>query len=490
VKILYVASEVHPFAKTGGLADVAASLPAVLNQTGHEVKVVMPQYGLIDPDRWGIRYLSQLNIKLSAKDYLFTLSVSELPGLPVEVIFLFQEDLFSHRGIYQADSGLAYPDNLERFAAFSRAVLEVPEQLDWWPDVIHGNDWQTAAIFPYWRHGLKRSLEAKAPGKKIGTVFTIHNLGYPGLFPGAEFETLGLPREYFGIEGLEFFGMVNLMKGGILFADILNTVSPTYSREILTPEFGYGLDGLLRKRGADLFGILNGVDYSEWDPSKDHYLPHLYDVSNLRGKKECKKALQQELNLPKKNVPLLGMISRMTVQKGVDLLLEVLEELMYLNLQMVVLGEGEPRIHQEIHKMADRFPRKLVFISKFDERLSHLIQAGSDIFLMPSRYEPCGLAQLYSQRYGTLPVVHKTGGLADSVIDALPSRIASNEATGFTFEPDSARAFLASVRLALALYKDKSLWVGLVKTAMQADFSWGRSVKEYSELYEKAFTRA
>jgi starch synthase len=490
MKVLYISPEVHPFAKTGGLADVAASLPASLARAGHEVKIVMPHYGSIDSARWKIEPRGAFKVHLSLKVHTFTCSIARLPGAPVEVLFLGNEALFNRPGIYQEPPGRDYPDNLERFSAFCRAVLEIPGHLDWIPDIIHGNDWQSALAFAYWRAGMKAMIEAKAPQRKIGTVFTIHNLGYPGLFPAETFDATGLSRDYFTPETLEFFGRVNLMKGGLLFADALSTVSPTYSREIQTPEFGYGLDGVLRKRRSDLHGIINGVDYAEWDPSVDQYIPNHYDARRLDGKRRCKEVLQDEVGLPKTFVPLLGMVTRLTVQKGVDLLIEVLDELMLLDIQIVLLGEGDSRIHEQVSKAAERYPEKFAFHSKFDIGLSHRIQAGSDLYLMPSRYEPCGLAQLYSQRYGTLPIVHQTGGLADTVVDALPSAIAAKTATGFVFSPARGANFLNAIRLALAHYRDRTAWTRLVKTAMAADFSWGRSVEAYAALYAKSLVKA
>lgn len=489
MKILYVSSEVHPFAKTGGLADVASALPAALAQSGHDIKIVMPLYGLIDRDRWKIRHRFDFKIKLR-KEYAFSCHSASLPGTAIEVLFLQSDPLFGRNGLYQEVPGRDYSDNLERFAAFSRAVLDVPEKIEWIPDVIHGNDWQTAPLFAYWRAGIRSALGPRADRKKIGTVFTVHNLGYSGLFPGEDFKWLGLSATYFSPESLEFYGRINLMKGGLLFSDILTTVSPTYSREIQTPEFGQGMEGVLRARRGDLHGIINGVDYSEWDPALDTHLPARYGPDRLDGKRRCKEALQAELKLPKRFVPLLGMVTRLTVQKGVDLLMQIMDELMVLDLQIAVLGEGDPVIQQEVSRAADRYPEKFAFASKFDIGLSHRIQAGSDIYLMPSRYEPCGLAQLYSQRFGTIPVVHRTGGLADTVVDALPSRIASGDATGFVFSPADGGNFLSAIRLAAAHYANRSAWNRIMQTAMAADFSWGRSVEAYSAVYRKATEKA
>ena len=485
MRILYTASEVTPFAKTGGLADVAGALPLALAQLGHDVKVVMPKYAVVSEGRRQLIRRGDLPVRLAGQDYPFTLWTGHLPDTPVEVLFLADDRLFGRPGLYQ-EKGIDFPDNLERFAAFSRAVLELPKRLDWHPEVLHGNDWQTAPTFIY----LNAQPAHHPSFKKIATVFTIHNLGYPGLFPGTEFGKLGLSPEYFTPHTLEFYGKVNLLKGGLLFADILNTVSPTYSREIQTPEFGHGLEGVLSARQKDLFGIVNGVDYRQWDPAHDSYIPHPYDRLDLSGKRLCKEALQKELKLPVTEAPLLGMITRLTVQKGVDLVLEVLSELMRLDLQLVILGTGDPGIHQKLKQAMRRYPKKLSVSLTFDEPLAHRIEAGSDIFLMPSRYEPCGLNQLYSLRYGTIPVVRKTGGLADTVVDASPSHIASGKATGFVFELAGGHALLTTLRLALELYKDRALWEGIMKTAMAQDFSWDHSAREYVKLYERALAKA
>ena len=486
MRILYTASEVVPFAKTGGLADVAGALPSALARLGHEVKVVMPKYAVIEEGRWKLKGLFDLRVRLAGQDdSLFTLWAGLLPGSEVEVLFLGNDQLFGRPGLYQ-EKGRDYPDNLRRFSAFSRAVLEIPKRLDWVPDVLHGNDWQTALTFAY----LKAHFPGDASYEKIGTVFTIHNLGYPGLFPSVEFSKLGLPPEYFTPDTLEFYGKVSLLKAGLVFSGMLNTVSPTYSREIQTPEFGHGLEGILQARQQDLLGIVNGVNYREWDPAHDPHLLHSYDRRHLQGKRLCKEALQKECKLPVVDAPLIGMITRLTPQKGVDLVLEVLEELMRLDLQIVILGAGDPDIQRKLTQAMHRYPEKLSVHINFDEPLAHRIEAGSDLFLMPSRYEPCGLNQLYSLRYGTMPVVRKTGGLADTVTDATPSNLDSEKATGFVFGGVSSHFLLTTLRLALELYKDRPLWERMMQTAMAADFSWDHSAREYVELYKLAIAKA
>lgn len=484
MRILYVASEVAPFAKTGGLADVAGALPAALAGLGHDVKVVMPGYrsGKDEPGKFAER--GNIKVSLAGEDYPFTVEGGRLPETGAEILYLSNSRLFDRPGLYQ-ENGKDYPDNLERFAAFSRAVLELPGLLNWHPEVIHCNDWQTALIPAY--------LKAHFPGDTrfigTGTLFTIHNLAYQGLFPASEFPKLSLPPEFFTPESLEFYGKVNLLKAGLLFSGILNTVSPTYSHEIQTPQFGSGLEGLLHLRHNDLFGIINGVDYKQWDPAHDPHLKHPYDSRRLRGKRLCKEILQKESGLPVKEAPLIGMITRLTVQKGVDLVIDVLDEMMMLDLHMVILGKGDPDIHRRLEEAKDRYPEQLSVHINFDESLAHRIEAGSDMFLMPSRYEPCGLNQLYSLRYGTVPIARKTGGLADTIIDATPSNIAAGKANGFLIEHASPHELLTTVRLALKLFQGKDLWLKLVRNGMKADFSWGRSAKEYERLYRLAIEK-
>jgi len=485
MRILYAASEVTPFAKTGGLADVAGALPAALARLGHEVRIVTPRYAVMNEKRWGLQPRGEFTVRLAGKDYPFTIRAGHLPETPIEVLFLENDRLFGRPELYQ-EKGVDYPDNMERFAAFSRAVLEVPKRLDWYPDVLHGNDWQTALAFVY-----RRFFFSSDPHfRKAGMLLTIHNLGYQGLFPGGDYPTLGLPPKFFTPETMEFYGKVNLLKGGLVYAGLLNTVSPTYSREIQTAEFGCGLEGVLLDRRADLFGIINGVEYRNWDPAHDPYLPQPYSARSLKGKRVCKEALQKECRLPVKDVPVIGMISRLTPQKGLDLMIEALEDVMRLNVQMVILGIGDPAIHQQLKQAARQNPEKLSVQLVFDESLAHRIEAGSDLFLMPSRYEPCGLNQLYSLRYGAIPVVRKTGGLADTVVDATPSNLADGTATGYIFEQASSHELLTTVRLALKLFREKDLWYRMMRTGMAADFSWDASAKEYEKLYQLAVEKA
>ncbi len=318
-----------------------------------------------------------------------------------------------------------------------------------------------------------------------GTLFTLHNLGYQGLFSKEEFPLTGLDNSLFTIKGLEYYGKINLLKGGIIYSDMLSAVSPTYSREIQTKEYGHGLDGVLRDRAEDIYGILNGVDYTEWDPAIDPYIISKYSFKTITRKRKCKKDLQRHCSLPEKDIPVLGMVSRLDVQKGFDILLEIIEELLQLDIQLIILGSGKPKYEDKLKNYAEKYPSKLSVNLLFDITFSHKIEAGADIFLMPSKYEPCGLNQLFSFKYGTVPVAHKTGGLADTLTDYLPSDIVTERCTGFLFNHYSGEDFLKSVLLALSVYKDKTHWKDIVAAGMNSDFSLKRSAGEYLKLYEK-----
>ena len=485
MRVFYITPEAVPFVKTGGLADVAGALPSALAGIGHDVKVVLPKYGSIDSSRWNLSPGETFSVKFGKQAHPFRIWRASLKDSQAEFLFLENEPLFGRRGIYQ-ENGADYPDNLDRFAAFSRAVLEIPKLISWHPDILHGNDWQTALTFAY--------LHALSPEDPVlsraGTVFTVHNLSYQGLFPAGEFKKLDLSDEYFKTTSLEFYGRINLMKAGLLYSNIINTVSPTYSREMQTPEFGCGLEGLLKGRSRDLYGILNGVDYRYWDPSLDSNLPQTYQFKSLKGKQACKISLQKESGLPPREVPVLGMVSRLVPQKGTDLLLDILDELMFLDLQIIVLGSGEAELQDRLKAAMTRYPEKVAVHFEFNDGLAHRIMAGSDLFLMPSRFEPCGLGQLYALKYGTVPVVHKTGGLADTVVDAVPSNLESGTATGFAFEGPNPHAFLTVLRLALRFYEERALWKTIVKAAMTSDFSWERSALEYDELYRRTVSMA
>ncbi|HSH28318.1 MAG TPA: glycogen synthase GlgA, partial [Thiohalobacter sp.] len=381
---------------------------------------------------------------------------------------------------YLGPDGQDWPDNAQRFHAFARTVVELALDragLDWQPDLVHCNDWQTGLV------PALLSLEPTRPA----TVFTLHNLAYQGLFPWETFRDLGLPGHWWSLHALEFHGQLAFIKGGLVFADWITTVSPTYAREIQTPAFGGGLEGLLRVRADRLRGILNGVDYRIWNPAQDPHLPQPYHSRSLAGKAVNKAQLQREFGLPRQpQAPLLAHIGRLVEQKGVDLLLACLPRLLASGAQLVLLGSGQPQLEADLRALRDRYPDRVGLRLDYDEALAHRIEAGADIFVMPSRFEPCGLNQLYSLRYGTVPVVRRTGGLADTVIDADATTLAAGTATGFVFADPTATALEAALRQALALYRQPRVWKQLIRTAMRQDFSWKRSAAQYLELYETA----
>ncbi|MGB9691006.1 MAG: glycogen synthase GlgA [Candidatus Sumerlaeaceae bacterium] len=485
MRILLVSSEVEPFAKTGGLADVAGSLPLELARLGHDVRVAMPKYRAVDELRFNlVPILDEIIVRLGDTSYLTQIKRSYFPKTQVPVYFVQCHSCFDRDGLYQ-ENGVDYHDNEVRFGVFCKAVIWLLKALDWMPDVIHCNDWQTALI-PIFLHNDSEVAAADPAFTRMKVLYTIHNLAYQGLFELDSLKRLGLPLSLFTPEKLEFYGKINLMKGGIVFADAVSTVSRRYAEEIQTPEFGCGLDGLLRQRRDRLYGIMNGIDYTIWDPQRDPHLPVHYSPKSLGGKTRCKKALQKELGLEENtDIPLVAMISRLDPQKGFDLVVEALEAIMAENLQFVLLGTGQPRYHEIFGEAAKRWPGRMSVNLRLDVPLSHRIEAGADIFLMPSRYEPCGLNQLYSMRYGTIPVVRHTGGLADSVTDACETNIKAGTATGFVFEDFSAHAMMEALRRAFSAYKKKPLWRQLQRTAMAQDFSWHASAKKYEDLFTK-----
>jgi starch synthase len=481
MRILLASSEVAPFAKTGGLADVAAALPKALCTLGHDVRVVLPKYRAVDAARHGLRpRLPALPVPIAWT--VEQAAVWEAPGGPLPVYFIQQDDYYDREGLYQVD-GRDHPDNHERFAFFSRAVLEMSLALDFVPDVYHCNDWQTGLIPAYLREVLHRVPALGA----AGVLFTVHNLGYQGLFRPAALAAANLPAELFTPAGLEFFGKVNFLKAGLVWSDLVSTVSRRYSQEIQTEEFGHGLEGVLRARKADLHGILNGIDYEEWHPARDRFLAAPYSLERPDGKAACKRDLQQSLGLPvRPDVPLLAVISRLATQKGIDLVAAALDRLFALDTQLVLLGTGEPVLHEAFEAARAKHGSRLGLRLGFDVALSHKIEAGADIFLMPSRYEPCGLNQMYSLAYGTVPVVRATGGLDDTIE---PFDAATRRGTGFKFSDASAEALVQAVRDALAVYRQPDRWRALVRNGMQADFSWQRSAHAYEELYREIARR-
>jgi len=462
MKIAVCASEVVPFAKTGGLADVAGALPLALEALKNEVVIIMPKYKAIQEPKFNIKRLKS------------DISYSVI-GKGLKVYFIENDAYFNRDSLYGDKTG-DYPDNLERFSYYSKRVLQLLKELKFKADIIHCHDWQSSLI-PIYLKTLYRDNEFY---KDTRTIFTIHNIGYQGLFPKEEFSKLGIDWKYFNMEELEFYDKVNLLKGGIVFSDIINTVSPTYAKEIQTKEFGYGLEGVLAKRKSDVFGILNGLDYSIWNPKTDKFIAKNFSLENIEDKNEDKEDLQKICKLPVlADVPLLGIVSRLAEQKGFDILAEGIENICNMNLQLVILGTGDLKYHLLLEGIMKKYPKVISLNLKFDDVLAHKIYAGSDIFLMPSKYEPCGLGQLISMSYGTIPLVFKTGGLADTV----------NDKDGFVFAKYNQDCLIKAIEKAIKIFKNKKAWLKLIECAMKNDFSWRESAKEYVALYEKAKSR-
>lgn len=484
LNILFVSSEVDPFAKTGGLADVSGALPQTVKSMEHEIRIMMPKYGCINERK------SKLHEMIRLKDFVVPVGTKNYPAsvkssfiinnlTKVQVYFLDNHDLFGRTGLYvHPETKKDYEDNDERFIFFSRGVLEVLKKLGWAPDIIHCNDWQTGLIPTY----LKTLYKDDLFYKDTRTVFTVHNMAYQGTFPKSMFPKTLLPHSLLSESGVEAFGKINLMKAGLVHADAITTVSEKYAAEIQgSDEYGCGLQDIVRARKADVSGIVNGIDYTVWDPSVDSLIPHKYDARTLDAKEENKRFLLAKMGLPfKPGTPLIGIISRLADQKGFDLIGEVLPDIMGLGVQMVILGTGEPRYHELFEKAQKSHPDQIGVALTFDNPLAHLIEAGSDMFLMPSRYEPCGLNQLYSLRYGTIPVVRATGGLDDTIDDYDP---ASRTGTGFKFTNYNSGEMLGALRKAVHLYNDQPAWRKLMKTGMAKDFSWETSAAKYVQLY-------
>ena len=471
-----VASEAVPFAKTGGLADVVGALPRALVRLGHDVDLVMPRYRGMPQAIQETR----LPVPLGSRSADATVSSTTQNGF--RTVFIDHPVYFDREYLY-GTGGHDYPDNPERFAFLARASLEWAASTGTRYDVVHVHDWQ-AGLVPV----LLTSAFASHP--TLGgtpTVFTIHNLAYQGLFDASWLRVLGLGWDLMRPDAIEFWGRISYLKGGIVFSDVVTTVSPRYAVEIQTPEYGAGFDGLLRSRAAHLVGILNGIDYDQWDPSRDSHLPVPYSASAMEGKAAAKRTLLGDYGLPVTDQalgrPLVGMISRLVDQKGFDLIAEIADDLPRLGAAFVLLGTGEGRYEDFWRRMASRHPDLIGARIGYDEALAHRIEAGADVFLMPSRFEPCGLNQMYSQRYGTVPVVRATGGLADTVRN-LDMR--TGEGTGFTFEEYSGQALLGTLRRALDIYKERVLWRRIQTAGMGQDFSWDRSAAEYIEVYQRA----
>jgi len=477
MKVAFLASEVIPYAKTGGLADVAGALPKFLAGLGAEVRVFMPLYREVRKKNLPLeKVLDDASLDMGGGKLTYAVFAHRADG--VTVFFIDRPEYFDRDQLYGTAAG-DYPDNGERFAFFCRAALETMREIGFSPDIVHGHDWQSALTFAF----LRTTYAGDAFFARTRTLFTIHNLAYQGLFDKPVLDLVGLPAALFNMNDLEFYGKVNALKAGILYTDAVTTVSPRYSREIQTPEFGCGLDGLLRSRAGALFGILNGVDYRDWDPANDRLIPHRFYPADLRGKKACRDHLAREFGLAAPaDLPVAGMVTRLAGQKGLDIVCDALDDLLGLGLSLVILGTGDKKIQDFLLAAQKKSPDRIGLKIAFDERIAHTIYAGSDIFLIPSRYEPCGLTQMYAMKYGTIPIVRATGGLDDSVQEFDPLAGIGN---GFKFVAAEPGPLVEAAGRAAAAFERPSEWGRLVSNAMAADFSWERSAAAYLALYAK-----
>jgi starch synthase len=473
-KILFVTSEAHPLIKTGGLADVCGSLPKALAELSQDIRLIIPNYQALKTSE-NVRFRCAIRVDNRNINILET----RMPDSHVTVWLVDYPAYYNFPGNpYVDEQGEPWPINAERFALFCRVAVEAAMDRvhqDWKPDIVHCNDWQSGLV------PALLSLEKDRPA----TVFTIHNMAYQGLFPINTAASLNLPGKLWNQAGLEFHEMLSFIKGGLVYADYVTTVSPTYALEIQTPEFGYGLEGLLDHRKEFLGGIINGIDLDQWNPETDPYITQHYTATTLNKKKLNKYELQRRFALPTdERIPLFGLIGRLVEQKGIDLIIECLPEILTMNIQFVLLGNGEKGFEKALKNMVRLYPDKISINIGYDEALAHLIEAGADIFLMPSRFEPCGLNQMYSQRYGTIPIVRKTGGLADTVVDILPETLANHTASGVIFNEASSSSLLEAIKRAMILYSFPDTWRKIQTNAMKKDFSWQRSAEQYLALYE------
>ena len=476
-KILFATSEAHPLIKTGGLADVASSLPRALLKLNHDVKILLPAYASVveKAKEAGLKKIAEFNVGSDT----IVLWQTRLPGSRV-IVILVDIPAFSERkgNPYCGPDGSDWSDNHRRFYLFSKAAEAIAFDqvgLNWQPDVVHCNDWQTGLI--------PALLSQQSP--RPASVFTIHNLAYRGLFSYQVFAELGLPAEYWHYEKLEFYGQLSFIKGGLAFADAITTVSQSYAQEIQTPEFGCGLDGILRARAADLTGVLNGIDCDEWNPGKDKLIEHNYNRRTLANKVNNKTSLQAQLGLPlSKSTPMLGFIGRLVEQKGIDLILNQMQQLLAEDCQLVILGSGIASYEMALKNIASQYPHKVSVNLGYDEAFAHRIEASADIFLMPSIFEPCGLNQMYSLRYGTLPVVNNVGGLRDTVVEKTSGDL-GEDSNGFVFHLPTAEDLHAAIKRALACYHQPDIWKKMQQNAMSQDFSWEKSARHYDKIYQR-----
>ncbi len=478
IAILMVASEVAPFAKTGGLADVVGSLPKALQRLNVDVRIIMPRYKTIDPHKYKLkRRLEDITIKMGDYSYHGDLLEGKLND-KVPIYLVENKQFYDRDNLYSTPGG-DYPDNLERFTFLNRFAMQVLDKIDFVPDIIHCHDWQSGLIPAY----IKKLYKNDKNFGGIKTIFTIHNIAYQGNFPSEKLPITGLPWEVYNMNEVEFYGRFSLIKSGIVYSDAITTVSEGYSREIQTAEYGYGLEGILSHRKDRLYGIINGVDYEQWNPRTDDLIAKNYDLDDLEGKKECKRDLLREFNIePNFGGPVLGMITRLADQKGLDLVAQIIPHLLRKKVVFVLLGTGEEKYHILFENLARRYPKKTGISIAYDNSMAHKIEAGADMFLMPSRYEPCGLNQMYSLRYGTIPIVRATGGLDDTIVEFDPK---TGQGNGFKFHRYDAGDFLAAINRAMEQYRRKRTWDKLIENAMRCDFSWDASAKKYLRLYKR-----
>ena len=479
MRIAMISPEIGPFAKTGGLADVVQTLSIALEPRGHELRLIMPAYRTALEGGFSLQETPiQVAVQLSDQTREASVLKARL-GQNISVYLVRADRYFDREFLYATPQG-DYPDNAERFVFFCRAALEILRNQT--VDILHCHDWQAALAIVFLK--TQPSLYPELTSAK--TVFTAHNLGFQGLFSETQWPLFNLDRSWFSSRYLEFFGRIGLLKGALTFAEKITTVSPSYAREIMTAQQGFGLEGVLRERAQDVVGILNGVDYSQWNPETDRFIEAHYSVENLAGKQSCKRFLQQTFGLPAKpDVPVIGMVSRLASQKGFDLVEKVLGHFLEQDLQFVLIGRGERPYEEFFTTLAARFPEKVAARIGFDEAIAHKIEAGADIFLMPSLYEPCGLNQIFSMKYGTIPVVRAVGGLKDTVEDYDPLL---GTGTGFVFGPYEPAALQKALERALELFSVKREWTALKKQAMAKDFSWERSARAYDTIYQRLMT--
>ena len=482
MKIAIVAPEATPFAKTGGLADVAGALPKVLFRLGHEPILIMPLYRAVRLSNAALSPVGRIVVPVGSRTVEAGLWQGQIPGTDAPAYFIENDAYFDRDALYgEGDRG--YADNCERFVFFARGALEAVRKIGFAADVFHIHDWPTALVAPY----LRTAYADDPLLCRAGCLLTIHNIAHQGIFWHWDMELVGLDWKYFNWKQFEFWGKLNLLKAGIVFADVINTVSPTYAAEIQTARYGCGLEGALRERHDVVHGVVNGTDDAVWNPGADPFLTATYGPEDLKGKARCKRALQRQSKLPQRKVPLAGIVSRFAKQKGLDIAATALGRIMdAAPFQCVILGDGNNRIRHMLERLQNRHPDELRVFARYDDRLAHRLIAGADMILVPSRFEPCGLTQLYALKYGSVPIVRQTGGLADTVCDCTPDSLTAGRASGFTFKAPTARALERCIRRALALYRDPQSWLRLIKIGMTQDWSWEASATRYLELYEEA----